>query len=68
MAGADYLPCSHCSTKTIYDADVNYDVPNLGQIKALCSTCTDGGVRLLVCYPVPDPNPVTDQPTPGGTL
>lgn len=53
MAGADYLLCSVCSSKTIYDADLDYTVPSLGQLGALCTDCVDKGYKLIVYDPTP---------------
>lgn len=42
MSKADYLRCNRCDAKVIYDAEVDYDVPNFGAIWALCADCLKG--------------------------
>lgn len=51
MAAADYLLCANCNSKTIYDADINYDVPNHGEITALCTDCTEAGYKIVIADP-----------------
>lgn len=64
MSAADYLLCGHCGAKTIYDADVNYDTPALGQIAALCAGCVSGGYKLVLYEGVTNTGRVVMVPVP----
>jgi len=39
MAYCDYIHCAVCDSKAIYDAELNYDNSNLGNLVALCKEC-----------------------------
>lgn len=41
MAGCDYLSCALCGCKTIYDAEVDYEIANIGNIAGLCKACSE---------------------------
>lgn len=53
VAGADYLLCSVCSAKTVYDAELDYDTGNLAQIAAICTQCAEKGYKLVTYDPTP---------------
>ena len=40
MAYRDYLHCDVCDTKSIYDANIDYDNVDLGDISVLCGECS----------------------------
>lgn len=48
MAAADYMLCDRCSSKVVYDAEVDYNYLGDGEIMALCETCTHQGYTLVI--------------------
>lgn len=57
MAAADYLLCSNCYHKAVYDAEVDYSTPSLGSIAALCTNCTEAGYKIIIT----DPTTTTEE-------
>jgi len=41
MAYSEYLHCSVCDNKTIYDGEVDYNYSEAADILVLCSDCFD---------------------------
>ena len=39
MAYCDYIHCAVCNSKTIYDAEVNYDYSDGQELISLCAEC-----------------------------
>jgi hypothetical protein len=48
MSDTDYLSCTRCGGKVIYDADVDYAAPTFGAIWALCANCSDPELEAIV--------------------
>ena len=49
MAGGDYMKCSFCGAKVLYDVDCDYDAhrERIAEILAMCSDCERDGHRLV---------------------
>ena len=39
MASGEYYHCDVCGAKTFYDADIDWEVENVGSMKVICDAC-----------------------------
>lgn len=48
MAYFDYLHCAVCESKVLYDADIDYEESNCGDIKVLCKECIKNNTIIIL--------------------